>query len=154
MARLTSHGCRGGYWMCRAAERGALCNHFYFPLLAALPSDLDCISRGRQRQNKGMLGMCACAIAPGWDWQEDKGKGSEDGRRRFNKRDSRYQARLIALLINAASFTKSYKLTEQCWGYWQRTPPDPARTASSQDTPSNFRESSSNQPIQFSGCSE
>ncbi len=48
-----------------AKRREALCNHFYFPLLASLLSDLDCISQGRQRQNKGMLVMvcvrvCAC----------------------------------------------------------------------------------------------
>lgn len=44
-----------------AERREALCNHFYFPLLASLLSDLDCISQGRQRQNKGMLVMvCVC----------------------------------------------------------------------------------------------
>lgn len=46
-----------------AKRREALCNHFYFPLLASLLSDLDCISQGRQRQNKGMLVMvCVCSF--------------------------------------------------------------------------------------------
>ena len=40
---------------CAAGRREDLCNHFYFPLLPSLLSDLDCISQGRQRQNKGML---------------------------------------------------------------------------------------------------
>lgn len=40
----------------------ALCNHFYFPLLASLLSDLDCISQGRQRQNKGMLVMVCVRV--------------------------------------------------------------------------------------------
>lgn len=51
-----------------AKRREALCNHFYFPLLASLLSDLDCISQGRQRQNKGMLVMvcvCVCVLVLG-----------------------------------------------------------------------------------------
>lgn len=44
-----------------AKRRETLCNHFYFPLLASLLSDLDCISQRKQRQNKGMLVMvCLC----------------------------------------------------------------------------------------------
>lgn len=64
-----------------AKRREALCNHFYFPLLASLLSDLDCISQGRQRQNKGMLVMvgvcmcmCVCALAPGCN-TERRGRG-------------------------------------------------------------------------------
>lgn len=50
-----------------AKRTEALCNHFYFPLLASLLSDLDFISQGRQRQrqNKGMLVVlcCVCVCA-------------------------------------------------------------------------------------------
>lgn len=47
--------------MCKRAQRETLCNHFYFPLLASLPSDLDCISHGRQRHYERMLAMDARA---------------------------------------------------------------------------------------------
>lgn len=70
-----------------AKRREALCNHFYFPLLASLLSDLDCISQGRQRQNKGMLVMvcahaymCVCLLL---GVTEAEGEGTEDGRRTF-----------------------------------------------------------------------
>lgn len=49
-------------WVLDVQSAESLCNHFYFPLLASLPSDLDCISHGRQRQNERMLAM-ACAPA-------------------------------------------------------------------------------------------
>lgn len=68
-----------------AKRTEALCNHFYFPLLASLLSDLDCISQGRQRQNKGMLVMeCVCMCV----WlllgvTEGKGEGAEIGGRTF-----------------------------------------------------------------------
>lgn len=82
------------------AER-ALCNRFYFPLLASLLSDLDCISRGRQRQNKGTLVMVesVCALAPRWKWRRGVGVAgcAEDvvgGR--FNKGTAKVAARLIA----------------------------------------------------------
>lgn len=62
-----------------AKRREALCNHFYFPLLASLLSDLDCISQGRQRQDKGMLVMvCVCLLLG-----VTEGEGAEDGGRTF-----------------------------------------------------------------------
>lgn len=48
-----------------AEHREVLCNHFYFPLLASFLSDLDCISQGRQRQNKGMLECVCVAVGMG-----------------------------------------------------------------------------------------
>ena len=73
-----------------SARREALCNHFYFPLLASLLSDLDCISQGRQRQNKGMLVMvcvhvcvhvCVCVLLG--VTAEGEGAAAEDGGRTF-----------------------------------------------------------------------
>ena len=50
----------------QSAVRETLCNHFYFPLLASLPSDLDCISQGRQRQSEDVLAvMCVCVCVCG-----------------------------------------------------------------------------------------
>lgn len=68
-----------------AKHRETLCNHFYFPLLASLLSDLDCISHGRQRQNKRMLVMvcvCVCMLALGCNGG-GKGEGAEYGWRMF-----------------------------------------------------------------------
>lgn len=66
-----------------AKRRETLCNHFYFPLLASLLSDLDCISHGRQRQNKRMLVMvCVCTLALGCN---RGGRALRMVGRRFNK---------------------------------------------------------------------
>lgn len=63
-----------------AKRKEVLCNHFYFPLPASLLSDLDCISQGRQRQNKGMLVMECVWLLLGvtqgkgegcWEWWVD-----------------------------------------------------------------------------------
>lgn len=72
-----------------AKRRKALCNHFYFPLLASLLSDLDCISQGRQRQNKGMLVM-VCVSVKVCVWLllgVTEGEGAEDGGRTFQYRE-------------------------------------------------------------------
>lgn len=37
---------------CAECRGGGLCNHFYFPLLASLLSDLDCISRKEAEQEE------------------------------------------------------------------------------------------------------
>lgn len=95
----------------RDVQSCALCNHFYFPLLAALPSDLDCISRGRQRQNKGMLVMRARLPLGGTDGRTAALVVVEGV---LIKGTDRSQVPSIRLLINVVSFTKSYKLTEQC----------------------------------------
>lgn len=71
-----------------AKRRKALCNHFYFPLLASLLSDLDCISQGRQRQNKGMLVMvclCVCVNACSWVLLKGSGRALRMVRGSFNK---------------------------------------------------------------------
>lgn len=66
-----------------AKRREALCNHFYFPLLASLLSDLDCISQGRQRQNKGMLVMVCVSVCLLFGVTEGEGEGVEDSGRTF-----------------------------------------------------------------------
>lgn len=72
--------------------KGTLCNHFYFPLLASLLSDLDCISHGRQRHYERMFAMDARACLPvseharacsGEKWEKRGGGGAKDGERTF-----------------------------------------------------------------------
>lgn len=95
-------GCRYGYWMCGEC-RETLCNHFYFPLLASLLSDLDCISHGRQRQNKRMLAMvCVCVCVPTL--------GSNGG--------CRGVLRMVGGHFNTIQGLPSYGAIDSSWSMW------------------------------------
>lgn len=64
MGSADLHRCRWELLVVRESGKGTLCNHFYFPLLASLPSDLDCISHGRQRHYERMFAMDARTCLP------------------------------------------------------------------------------------------